>query len=124
LVTGLEPPIIVLIVLWACSGFAQAFLVPLMSFTTLLTRNEHRGRVVGIASAGFAALSAVGYLLAGAIADLTSPAFAVVVMAVIGLFVASVALILWPQSSLRGDIAGLRSSVLVDDAVVDDAAGA
>jgi MFS family permease len=109
LVTGLEPPRLVLVVLWLVSGCAQAFLVPLMSFTTMLTTNEHRGRVVGIASAGFAALTALGYLLAGAISDATSPAFAVVVMAVIGLAVASVAFIAWPTHRLRADLANLDS---------------
>lgn len=112
LVTGLEPPRLVLMLLWLLSGCAQAFLVPLMSFTTMLTRNEHRGRVVGIASAGFAALTALGYLLAGAIADATSPAFAVVVMAVIGLVIASIAFVAWPTAHIRGDLARLDSDSL------------
>jgi len=109
LVTGLEPPKLLLVLLWLVSGCAQAFLVPLMSFTTMLTRNEHRGRVVGIASAGFAALTALGYLMAGAIADATSPAFSVVVMAVIGLVVASVGFVSWPTLRLREDLAALDS---------------
>jgi MFS family permease len=108
LVTGIEPPVVVLVVLWAVSGVAQAFLVPVMSFTTLLTVNEHRGRVIGIASAGFAALTAVGYLLTGFIADSTSPAFAVVVMAVVGLGVVSTAYLLWPVDTLRSDIKALE----------------
>lgn len=108
LVTGIEPPVWVLVVLWAASGVAQAFLVPVMSFTTLLTVNEQRGRVIGIASAGFAALTALGYLLTGFIADATSPAFAVVVMAVVGLGVVSVAFLLWPTTPLRADIKNLE----------------
>ena len=107
LLTGLEPPRIILLVLWVLSGCAQAFLVPLMSFTTMLTPNEQRGRVIGIASAGFAALTALGYLLAGAIADATSPAFSVVVMAVIGLVVASSGFVAWPTLRLRADLANL-----------------
>ena len=107
LLTGLEPPRIILLVLWVLSGCAQAFLVPLMSFTTMLTPNEQRGRVIGIASAGFAALTALGYLLAGAIADATSPAFSVVVMAVIGLVVASIGFVAWPTLRLRADLANL-----------------
>lgn len=109
LVTGLEPPRMVLVLLWVLSGCAQAFLVPLMSFTTMLTPNEHRGRIVGIASAGFAALTALGYLMAGAIADATSPAFAVVVMAVIGLAVASIGFLTWPTTRLRTDLSNLDS---------------
>jgi MFS family permease len=101
---------LILLFLWVLSGCAQAFLVPLMSFTTMLTPNEQRGRVIGIASAGFAALTALGYLLAGAIADATSPAFSVVVMAVIGLVVASVGFMAWPTSRLRADLANLDAA--------------
>ena len=87
---------------------AQAFLVPVMTFTTLLTPNEQRGSVVGIAGAGFAALTAIGYLIVGAVASVTSPAFAVVVMAVIGLIVASASFLVWPAARLRADIRRLE----------------
>ncbi|MFN8169645.1 MAG: bifunctional [glutamine synthetase] adenylyltransferase/[glutamine synthetase]-adenylyl-L-tyrosine phosphorylase [Candidatus Nanopelagicales bacterium] len=110
LVTGIEPPTYVLVVLWTLSGAAQAFLVPVMSFSTLLTPNEHRGRVIGIASAGFAALTALGYLLAGYVADATSPAFAVTVMAVLGLVIVSVAFWVWPAAQLRADVRALESA--------------
>jgi MFS family permease len=110
LVTGIEPPMAVLVVLWTLSGMAQAFLVPVMTFTTLLTPNTQRGSVVGIAGAGFAALTAMGYLVVGWVAGLTSPAFSVVVMAVVGLAVASAALLLWPASRLRADVRRLESA--------------
>jgi MFS family permease len=110
LVTGLEPPVWVLVVLWAGSGAAQAFLVPVMSFTTLLTPNQQRGRVIGIASAGFAAMTAIGYLVTGFVADLTSTAFSVVVMAVVGLVIVSIAFLVWPTARLRVDVRGLEES--------------
>jgi MFS family permease len=112
LVTGIEPPVWTLVVLWFASGVAQAFLVPVMSFTTLFTINEHRGRVVGIASAGFAALTAVGYLVTGFVADRTSPAFAVTVMAVVGLLVVTLAFWFWPAQRLRGDVRALEDAEL------------
>ena len=108
LVTGIEPPIGVLVVLWALSGAAQAFLVPVMSLTSLLTPNSQRGRVAGIAGAGFALFTTFGYLLAGSIAAVTSPAFSVVVMAVVGLVVAGVAYLMWPAPSLRADVRRLE----------------
>ena len=108
LLTGIEPPIVVLVLLWFASGVAQGFLVPVMSFTTLLTKNEHRGRVIGIASAGFAAVTAVGYLVTGFVADRTSPAFAVTVMAVVGLAVVSVGFLRWPSARLRSDVRALE----------------
>jgi MFS family permease len=109
LVTAIEPPLVVVLALWTASGAAQAFLVPIMSFTTLLTPNQQRGRVVGIASAGFSAMTAIGYLVTGGLADLTSPAFAVTVMAVAGLGIASIALWVWPGAVLRTDVRTLVS---------------
>ena len=110
LVTGVEPPLWLLTALWFCSGAAQAFLVPVMAFTTLLTPNEQRGAVVGIASAGFALLTAIGYLVVGWVATITSPAFSVVVMAVIGLVVASASYVVWPAAHLRADIRALEEN--------------
>jgi MFS family permease len=83
-----------------------------MSFTTLLTVNEQRGRVVGIASAGFAALTALGYLITGFVADRTSPAFAVTVMAVVGLLVVTLAFWFWPAQRLRADVRALEDAEL------------
>ncbi len=108
LVTAIDPDVWVVLVLWTLSGAAQAFLVPIMSFTTLMTPNEQRGRVLGIASAGFSAMTAIGYLVTGWLADLTTPAFAVTVMAVVGLVIASITLWVWPGASLRTDVRALR----------------
>jgi len=108
LVTGIEPPLWLLTLLWFASGAAQAFLVPVMAFTTLLTPNDQRGSVIGIASAGFALLTSVGYLVVGWVATITSPAFAVVVMAVIGLVVASASYVVWPAAHLRADVRALE----------------
>ncbi|HET7901282.1 MAG TPA: MFS transporter [Candidatus Nanopelagicales bacterium] len=110
LVTGIEPPILLLLLLWGVSGAAQAFLIPVMSFTTLLTPNEQRGRAVGIAAAGFALFTTIGYLVTGWLATITSPAFAVVVMAVLGLAVAAVAYLTWPVTALRRDVRSLEAA--------------
>jgi hypothetical protein len=110
LVTGLEPPVVVIVVLWTLSGMAQAFLVPIMTFTTLFTSNEQRGAVVGIAAAGFALLTFLGYFVVGLAATTWSPAFAVVVMAVVGLVVASVAFLTWPGRRLVIDLERLERS--------------
>jgi MFS family permease len=109
LLTGFEPPLPVLAALWFVSGGLQAYFVSIMALTTLLTRDEHRGRVTGIASAGFSVCSVIGLLLAGALADLTSPAFAVTLIAAGGLAVVGVASLLWPTQTLRHDVLGLES---------------
>jgi MFS family permease len=110
LLTGIEPPVWILAGLWFASGAAQAFLVPVMAFTTVLTANEQRGSVVGIAGAGFALLTSIGYLVVGWVATLTSPAFSVVVMAVIGLVVASASYVVWPATTLRADVRTLEQT--------------
>jgi MFS family permease len=108
LVTGIEPPVWILAGLWFVSGAAQAFLVPVMAFTTMLTPNAQRGSVIGIAGAGFALLTALGYLVVGWVATVTSPAFSVVVMAVLGLIVASACYAVWPAARLRADVRALE----------------
>jgi MFS family permease len=107
LVTGIQPPIAVLVLLWCAAGAAQAFMIPTMAFLTLFTPNEQRGRVVGLAGAGFMALTAVGYLVAGAIATTTSPAFAVAAMASIALLIVAVIYLVWPAARLRTAVRGL-----------------
>jgi MFS family permease len=112
LVTGIEPPVWLLAGLWFVSGAAQAFLVPVMAFTTMLTPNEQRGSVIGIAGAGFALLTSLGYLVVGWVATVTSPAFSVVVMAVVGLVVASACYAVWPAARLRADVRALEEQGL------------
>jgi len=104
LVTGIEPPIVLVVALWCLSGMAQAFLVPVVSFTTQLTPNDQRGRVMGLVGAGFMGLTAIGFLVAGAIASITSPAFAVVVMASVALVIVAVAYLVWPADTLRAEV--------------------
>ena len=110
LVTGIEPPVALLALLWCAAGAAQAFMIPTMAFLTLFTPNEQRGRVVGLASAGFMGLTALGYLVAGAIATSTSPAFAVTVMASVALVIVAVIYLVWPAARLRTAVRGLATS--------------
>ena len=53
----------------------------------------------------------MGYLLAGLVADATSPAFAVTVMAVLGLLIVSVAFWVWPAAQLRADVRSLDDAL-------------
>jgi MFS family permease len=101
LATAVAPPWQVALVLWAMAGAAQGFMVPLMSTVNLVTPAGSRGRVNGLAGAGFATVTAATYLLAGAVADLTSPAVAVTGAAAIGLLLVGVAAHAWPHGELR-----------------------
>jgi MFS family permease len=77
LVVALEPSWPVALLLFAASGACGAFMVPLMSIFTVLAPEHLRGRLNGLAGAGFSAVTVVGFVVAGIVADLTSPAFTV-----------------------------------------------
>jgi MFS family permease len=71
-----EPPMFVAMPIWMIAGLLQAFLVPCMAFMTLLTPSDERGRIAGLSSSAWALATVVSFLFSGAVADLTSPAFA------------------------------------------------
>ena len=77
LATCVSPPWEVALVLWFLSGLCQGFMVPLMATVSLVSPAKFRGRVIGLAAAGFSAMTAATFLLSGVMADLTSPAVAV-----------------------------------------------
>jgi MFS family permease len=101
LATAVAPPWPVALALWALAGTAQGFMVPLMSTVNLVTPAGSRGRVNGLAGAGFATVTAATYLIAGGVADLTSPAVAVTGAAALGLLLVGIAAHAWPHGELR-----------------------
>lgn len=101
LLTSLAPPWPLTLPLWFVSGLGQGFMVPLMATVNLVTPEALRGRVNGLAGAGFSLVTAATFLAAGAMADLTSPAVAVTVGTVVGLALMGGAHRAWPQAELR-----------------------
>jgi MFS family permease len=101
LATSLAPPWPVVLPLWFLSGAAQGFMVPLMTTVNLVTPPAMRGRVNGLAGAGFSTVTAATFLLAGAVADLATPAVAVTGAAVLALALVGVAHRGWPHAELR-----------------------
>ena len=101
LVTSLAPAWFLVLPLWFLSGAAQGFMVPLMTTVNLVTPPAMRGRVNGLAGAGFAIVTAATFLLSGAVADLATPAVAVTGAAVLGLALVGVAYGSWPHAELR-----------------------
>jgi MFS family permease len=100
LATSVEPPVGVVCVLWLLSGICQGFMVTLIATVNLLTPPACRGRVNGLAAAGFSVASGVAFLGAGWLADLTSPAVAVTVAGVVGLAMLAAIRRSWPQREL------------------------
>ena len=101
LVTSLAPPWQLVLPLWFLSGSAQGFMVPLMTTVNLVAPVTMRGRVNGLAGAGFSLVTAATFLLAGAVADLATPAVAVTGAAVLGLGLVGAAHRSWPHGELR-----------------------
>lgn len=101
LLTSLAPPWEAVLPLWFVAGLSQGFMVPLMTTVNLVSPAELRGRVNGLAGAGFSTITVVTFLLAGAMADLASPAVAVTVAAVVGLALVGFAHRAWPTGELR-----------------------
>lgn len=84
-------------VLFVLSGVCQGFMVPLMATYALLAPDAMRGRLNGLAGSGFALVTAIAFVVVGALADLTSPARAVAAAAIAtGVFLA-VTWMLWPH---------------------------
>ena len=99
--TCVAPPWEVALVLWFLSGLGQGFMVPLMATVNLVSPAKFRGRVNGLAAAGFSSTTAVTFLAAGLLADLTSPAVAVTAAAVVGLALVGAAHRSWPRGAIR-----------------------
>ena len=101
LATSVAPPWWVTLFLFFVSGLGQAFLLPLMTTVNLLTPAAYRGRVNGLAGGGFSLASAAAFLLAGALADLTSPAVAVTAAGSLGLALVGVVHRSWPRAAIQ-----------------------
>jgi MFS family permease len=101
LATCVSPPWEVALVLWFLSGLCQGFMVPLMATVSLVSPAKFRGRVIGLAAAGFSAMTAATFLLSGLVADLTSPAVAVTFAGVVGLALVGVAHRSWPRRAIH-----------------------
>lgn len=101
LLVALEPAWPVALALFAVSGAFGAFMVPLLATFTVLAPDEMRGRLNGLAGAGFSAVTVLAFLGVGVVADLTSPAFAVTVAAAAGCAVLALVWPGWPRREIR-----------------------
>jgi MFS family permease len=104
LMTAIEPHLGWAAALWFCVGLCQGYVVTLMAVSVQITPEPRRGRVFGVAGAGFNGMAIVGLLGLGALADLTSPSAAVVLAGALGLLMFLLAALLWPQRDVRSAI--------------------
>jgi MFS family permease len=99
--TVFEPPVPITWLLWFGCGVLQAFMLPLQSTFSLVVPAEMRGRVFGLGGALSVAASGVAFLVAGYLAEQTTPARAVAYCACASLAAISVLAIRWPRTALR-----------------------
>ncbi len=101
LLTGLDLPVAPTVGLWAVAGACQGFMIPLIATSMLVTPAQMRGRVGGIAAAGFSVSSGVSFLVVGALADQTSPSLAVMLVGAFGLVTVGLYRLFWPRAAVR-----------------------
>lgn len=98
--TSIDPPALVAFVLWFVAGVMTAFMITIITATVQLTLPKHRGRVVGVAFAGFNVAFAVSYLLVSWVAEALDPARAVSLAGAVGLVFVTMARASWRQDKL------------------------
>ncbi len=100
--TSIDPPPLVAGALWFVAGFLQAFVLTVISAVTLFTAPHRRGRVMGVAAAGFNIASACSFALVGYLATLTAigPARAVSLAGAGGLVLVAVLRAVWPSDAI------------------------
>jgi hypothetical protein len=101
LVTALAPPLPLTWLLWFACGVLQAFMLPLQSTFSLVVPAEMRGRVFGLGGALSVAASGAAYLVAGYLAEHTTPATAVAACAGASLSAIILLGFRWPRKALR-----------------------
>jgi MFS family permease len=97
----LAPPWWAALPFFFVSGLGQGFMLPLLATVNLVSPPQFRGRVNGLAGGGFSLASASSFLLAGAVADLTSPSVAVTGAGAVGLAVIGLVHRSWPRGAVR-----------------------
>lgn len=105
LLTGTAPPVLVAAALWLVAGVGQGFMVPLIATVNLVTPAHSRGRVNGLAAAGFNIGSASAFALAGLGAAVLSPAVVVLLAGLAGILVCAIAWSRWPRAALEAAVA-------------------
>ena len=101
--TSVGPPPMVAAALWFVAGVLQSFVLTVISAVTMLTAPSRRGRVLGIASSGFNAATALSFALVGWLAGFAAigPARAVSLAGAGGLLMVAVLRAVWPSAAIE-----------------------
>lgn len=98
----LTPGLVPTLALWAISGMASAYHLPTSAAFVQAVPDSQRGQAFGVASTALKGSQGLGILLAGVIADGSSPSFALGVMGTLGLGAALAAGAAWSRARRPG----------------------
>ncbi len=102
IVCFLAPGLLPTVALWAVSGLASAYHLPTSAAFVQAVPDSQRGQAFGVASTALRSSQGVGILLAGLIADQSSPSVAVGVMGAVGAVAALAAGTAWTRARRSG----------------------
>ena len=106
-----QPPLVVVVLLWATSGAcAAAYLILAQAAFVLGVPDDRRGAASGLAGAGVLSAQGIAVLGAGVLADATSPVVAVATGGVAGVFLTSIAGASWLRARSRQGHTAARSN--------------
>jgi MFS family permease len=93
-----QPGLVPTLALWALSGMASAYHLPTSAAFVQAVPDHQRGQAFGVASTALKGSQGLGILLAGLIADRTSPSLALAVVGAAGVLAALVAGTAWARA--------------------------
>lgn len=93
-----RPGLVPTLALWALSGMASAYHLPTSAAFVQAVPDHQRGQAFGVASTALKGSQGLGILLAGLIADRTSPSLALAVVGAAGVIAALVAGTAWARA--------------------------
>ena len=100
MLTVFEPGLVLALVLWFFAGLLQGYIVTAMAEVVNLTSPDRRGRVVGVASAGFNAVGMLTIIGLGALAEVVTPGTAIAAAGALGVMSLGLLYLLWPTRAV------------------------
>jgi MFS family permease len=96
MLTLFEPRIVIALALWFVAGLLQGYIVTVMAQVVAFTAPQFRGRVVGVASAGFNAVAMLTIVGLGALAEVVGAGTAIAAAGALGVFLLGGVYLTWP----------------------------
>ena len=99
--SGFEPTLLMAWAMWFVVGLFQGYIVTVMTLTVLITPEDQRGQVTGLAAAGFNTVAAATFLVMGWLAESVTAAFALCFAGSVGLALLVLLWMAWPTRDVN-----------------------